>query len=172
MLPCCPPAKKPASPWWILSHTAAFVVWWQDLAEWMNSSVLGSFSLCVKHFHRHCTRCVILDQTSVLNQGSHAQNCRAAFLSEETIHSLGSCGSEQNALRWKHQLLCLKDEEHGSWLCAAGYKGSLSHLLILDVKCLLFLTTEVVAAATWPLLWGAFNLFLLFRHLRIFFLIV
>lgn len=84
--------------------------------EWMNSSVLGSFSPCVKHFHRRCSRCVILDETSILNQGSHAQACRAAFLGQDAIDPLGSC--EQNTLRWKHQLLCPRDEEHESWLCA------------------------------------------------------
>lgn len=110
-----------------LTQTWEFLVFSDLVWQRGNELLCAWLSLCMKHFCRWCSRCVKLDETSVLNQGGHAQDCRAAFLTQEATDSLGSCGSEQNALRWKHQLLCPRDEEHGSWLCAAGYKGSLSH---------------------------------------------
>lgn len=77
----CPPAKRPShlSGYWLTQTWEFFdcLMFWFG-REWINS-VLGWVCL-VKHFHRGCSRYIILDETSVSNQGSHAQCCSTSAL--------------------------------------------------------------------------------------------
>lgn len=78
-----------------------------------------------------------------------------------TAYDFVPCGREQNTLWWKHQLLCLRAEEHRAWLCATGQEACPT-MFVLYMKGLHSLVSELVAAARWPLLWEVFHLFLLF----------
>lgn len=174
MLPCCPPAKRPASPWWVLTDidtgVFVFLVTWFG-REWMKSSVLGSVCAWnisvgvvadVSYWMRllSSTKVVMLKTVELLFWLERTQTLLVAVVVNKMLWggNISFCAQE------------VKSTHIGCVLL--GIKEDYPTVFVLDMKCLHILTTELVAAATWPLLWGAFHLFLLFCHLQNIFLIV
>lgn len=67
-------SQETCPPWWILIDIDMGIFWFLNGVIWhrMNEPLCAWLILCAKHFCRGCSSCVILDETSVLNQGSHA----------------------------------------------------------------------------------------------------
>lgn len=127
--------------------------------EWKNSSVLGSFSQRVKHFRRRCRRRVILDGT--WTQVVMLSTVELLFWVKRPQILLVAVAVSK--ILWGANIsFCvqeMKSMDLGS--VPVSIKEACPAVFILDMRSHPILKTERVAAATWPLLWGAFHLFLL-----------